>query len=149
MFDVQRATDARQSLRMPDAQGCHLRQGIEVAVEVQDLEVVPDGAGGDQAVDTGSDGEPGPAGDAVQRGSFLEHREPERRFDDRECQERVTCNLVRPFVSKPLKHFLHHRQADDDLLEIDDCVEAERGLASEDCNPSRRVNQNHEPLARA
>ena len=44
-----------------------------------------------------------------------------------------------------LQHFLHDREARDDLVEVDVILERDGIPPSEDGNPDGRVNENHDP----
>jgi hypothetical protein len=94
---------------------------------VENGQSVPDRAGGDQTIDARSDRQPGSTRRSIEGDRFLEDRLAERRLDDREGPHRLTRRSEGDFVSKPLEHFLDHRQAGRCVVQLADVVEAEPG----------------------
>src|SRR5262249_46337137 len=57
---------------------------------------------------------------------------------------RLPRTTIGPLVAKSLEHLLDHGQAGRDLVEIDEGTEIERTLRTEELDPDRGVDEDHE-----
>ena len=128
---------------MPGSKRSNTRQSVEVAIAMQYLELVPDGAGGDQAIDTGAHGQPGATRGSIQLGGMIEDARRHGRLDNRQRPQRLLRERERPLIVEPLQDFLDDWQARHDVVEVDRRLKIEAGALPEDLDPDRRVNEHH------
>ncbi len=67
-----------------------------------------------------------------------------RRFDDRQRQHRLPGAQERRLCVEPLQHFLHDRKTRHDVVKVDQRLELDAGRFSEDLDPDRRINEDHD-----
>lgn len=108
--------------RRPVPQGRDERERRKVPVAMQHLDVVPDGAGGDEAVLRGAHGEARATSIPVQVRGLQEYGLREGRLEDREREHRFPSAAIRALLAKALQHLLDHRQARGDVVEVDDAL---------------------------
>lgn len=123
-----------------------LRNHAIIAIDMKNFEVVSDRTGRNQAIHPGTDGQATPSGRPIQIDRKGEDVRRKRRFDDREGEHRVASVSELPLVTKPLQDFLHHREAGDDLVELQFALEIEGIAGTDDRDSGRRVDEDHEAL---
>jgi hypothetical protein len=128
---------------VPDSERRHLREDVEVSIEVQHFEVIADGACGNHAIRARPDRQSDSARRAVEIDSMEEDVAAEGGLDDGEGQHGLSRLGERRLGVKSLKNFLQHRLAGHDLVEVDERIEVEPGRPSEHLDPDRGVNENH------
>ena len=110
---------------------------------MQNLEIVPQCAGCDQAISARAHREAGAPGASINGGCFLENFSAQRRFDDRECRKRFASNSKRRFVPKSLENFLEDGKAGDDVIRIDERWEIDAWGLPEGLDPHAGINEDH------
>src|SRR3990172_4495200 len=109
---------------------------------MEDFEIVPERAGGDEAIDAGPDGEAPAPSDPIERYRLQEQALGHRRLDDRKRQDRLAGDLERPLLPETLKDFLDYGKTGHDLIDLDQAAQVEpRGLP-EYVDPNGSVNEN-------
>ncbi len=103
-----------------------------------------EGAGGDQTVDPGANGETRPAGSSIEVDSLLENLSTEGRFHNWEREHRVTGDPKHRLIMKTLEHLLDDRQTRDDFFDVRYRIEGQPARPAKHLDPNGRINENHE-----
>jgi len=112
-----------------------LCQDRVVTVAMQDRQTVAHGARSDEAIDGRPDSPPLPPGCSVNIHCYLENGAAERRFDHWKRKHRFTGQAESSFVAKSLQYFLNHREAGNNLVEVDNLLQAQRISATKGLDP--------------
>jgi hypothetical protein len=102
------------------------------------------GAGGDQTVDPGANGEARPASSSIEVDGLLENLLTEGRFDNWEREHGVTGDPKRRLITKTLEHLLDDRQTRDYLFDVRYRIEGQPARSAKHLDPDGRINENHE-----
>ena len=119
----------------PLLQGRDLGHQRKVAIVVEDRKTMPESARGDQAIDPGPDRHSRSASQPIKLSRLLKDFAPQRRFHNRKCQQRLPCQTKGTLITEALEDLLDNRQASDDFVELDHCVELEPSRLPEDLDP--------------
>jgi hypothetical protein len=108
---------------------------------VEDLEIVSNRAGGDEAVDRGADRQARAPRETEQVRGFLDDRKSEWGLDNRKRAHAVTGDPERSLVGKTLQNLLDHGETCDDLVEREHRFQIQRTVLSKDLYPNGGVDE--------
>jgi hypothetical protein len=108
---------------------------------VEDLEIVSNCAGGDEAIDRGANRQARPPREPEQIRGLLDDRKAEGRFDNRKRAQAVTGDPERALIRKTLENLLDHGETCDDFVERDQRFQVQWAVLSKDFYPNGCVDE--------
>jgi len=103
---------------------------------VNNLQVMADGARGNQAVHRRADGKPVAPGDTIKLNGLLEYLKPQWTFDHRKTQHGVPRSSKGGLVAKSLQDLLHDRRTGHNIVKVDKRQDIKRAYPPKDFDPN-------------